>query len=244
MDPKPPRPQSKTKTELCKSWENTQSCKYGKHCLFAHGKAELRSVERPLKFKTELCKNYWRDGICNYGRRCHFIHSEDDIFRKYNDIAEGNIVLKPSRDSAVSGHARHSSVPSFPTGQEKAQLPSLTVLGQRPSHAKHARHSSYDPRAIGDAKVFATQRLAGASNGHNGTSNPSLLPPPFQSGHVRRHSAGMAGFEPIGLIIDDVDGEPHEDGGVFGLFGPQVKAHKARDEGTDSGWSEEGVLSA
>ena len=31
----------KYKTEICKNWEQTFSCKYGSKCKFAHGKEEL-----------------------------------------------------------------------------------------------------------------------------------------------------------------------------------------------------------
>jgi hypothetical protein len=41
-------------TELCRSWEETGSCRYGGKCQFAHGREELRPVQRHPKYKTEV----------------------------------------------------------------------------------------------------------------------------------------------------------------------------------------------
>lgn len=45
-------------TELCRSWEELGSCRYGSKCQFAHGREELRPVQRHPKYKTEvrMCK--------------------------------------------------------------------------------------------------------------------------------------------------------------------------------------------
>ena len=37
------------KTELCRSWEEKGSCRYGAKCQFAHGEEELRKVARHPK---------------------------------------------------------------------------------------------------------------------------------------------------------------------------------------------------
>ncbi|KAJ3063720.1 hypothetical protein HK102_008402, partial [Quaeritorhiza haematococci] len=66
------------KTELCRSWEETGTCRYGSKCQFAHSVAELRHVERHPKYKTEMCKTFWEKGTCPYGKRCCFIHTERD----------------------------------------------------------------------------------------------------------------------------------------------------------------------
>ncbi|TIA91678.1 hypothetical protein E3P81_01868 [Wallemia ichthyophaga] len=63
------------KTELCRSWEEKGTCRYGSKCQFAHGQDELRQVPRHPKFKTQLCATYWHSGACPYGKRCCFIHS-------------------------------------------------------------------------------------------------------------------------------------------------------------------------
>lgn len=63
------------KTELCRSWEEKGSCRYGTKCQFAHGSHEIRDVARHPKFKSEVCRTFWLHGSCPYGRRCCFIHT-------------------------------------------------------------------------------------------------------------------------------------------------------------------------
>jgi butyrate response factor 1 len=41
-------------TELCRSWEEFGSCRYGIKCQFAHSREELRPVNRHPKYKTEV----------------------------------------------------------------------------------------------------------------------------------------------------------------------------------------------
>jgi len=67
------------KTELCRSFEETGTCRYGSKCQFAHGRSELRPVLRHPKYKTEVCKTFHTIGTCPYGRRCRFIHISPDI---------------------------------------------------------------------------------------------------------------------------------------------------------------------
>ncbi|KAK0473243.1 hypothetical protein IW261DRAFT_1553149 [Armillaria novae-zelandiae] len=57
------------KTELCRSWEEKGTCRYGAKCQFAHGEDELRKVSRHPK-------TFWVSGSCPYGKRCCFIHTE------------------------------------------------------------------------------------------------------------------------------------------------------------------------
>ncbi|ORX83755.1 hypothetical protein K493DRAFT_150661, partial [Basidiobolus meristosporus CBS 931.73] len=62
------------KTELCRSFGETSSCRYGLKCQFAHGTHELRPVSRHPKYKTLFCKAFWEQGSCPYGQRCCFVH--------------------------------------------------------------------------------------------------------------------------------------------------------------------------
>jgi hypothetical protein len=62
------------KTELCRSFEETGTCRYGSKCQFAHGVSDLRPVLRHPKYKTEVCKTFHTFGTCPYGKRCRFIH--------------------------------------------------------------------------------------------------------------------------------------------------------------------------
>jgi butyrate response factor 1 len=67
------------KTELCRSWVESATCKYGSKCQFAHGQHELRPVIRHPKYKTEICKTFHTNGTCPYGKRCRFVHNPAEI---------------------------------------------------------------------------------------------------------------------------------------------------------------------
>jgi butyrate response factor 1 len=83
------------KTELCRSFEEHGTCKYGDKCQFAHGRNELRVVSRHPKYKTDLCKTYHTTGLCPYGSRCHFIHkSDEDSIANQRVIEDKMKVLK------------------------------------------------------------------------------------------------------------------------------------------------------
>jgi butyrate response factor 1 len=69
---------SRYKTELCRSFGEVGTCKYGDKCQFAHGGHELRVITRHPKFKTENCKSFHSTGFCPYGPRCHFIHNSEE----------------------------------------------------------------------------------------------------------------------------------------------------------------------
>lgn len=81
-------PSSRYKTELCRSFAEVGSCKYGDKCQFAHGEEELRTVNRHPKFKTENCKSFHSTGFCPYGPRCHFIHNTDESSKKSNGMQQ------------------------------------------------------------------------------------------------------------------------------------------------------------
>lgn len=74
--PLAPQPSNRYKTELCRSFQENGSCKYGNKCQFAHGESELRGLYRHPKYKTEACRTFYNFGYCPYGSRCHFIHEE------------------------------------------------------------------------------------------------------------------------------------------------------------------------
>ncbi|XP_026873369.2 mRNA decay activator protein ZFP36 isoform X1 [Electrophorus electricus] len=74
--PLAPQASNRYKTELCRSYQENGSCKYGSKCQFAHGERELRCLYRHPKYKTEACRTFYNFGYCPYGARCHFIHEE------------------------------------------------------------------------------------------------------------------------------------------------------------------------
>merc|ERR1712173_322288 len=99
--------QSLYKTELCRSFEETGSCRYGAKCQFAHGKAELRPVLRHPKYKTQICKTFYSRGTCPYGRRCRFIHSVPGA-----DSPEISLPATGRKNPPTSAHVAGSHSPS------------------------------------------------------------------------------------------------------------------------------------
>ncbi|XP_051790207.1 mRNA decay activator protein ZFP36L1-like [Erpetoichthys calabaricus] len=69
---------SRYKTELCRTYAECGTCKYGAKCQFAHGYDELRGLARHPKYKTEPCRTFHTIGICPYGTRCHFVHNLEE----------------------------------------------------------------------------------------------------------------------------------------------------------------------
>eukprot|EP01135_Chromosphaera_perkinsii_P005712 Nk52_evm12s359 gene=Nk52_evmTU12s359 len=104
------------KTELCHSFEETNFCKYGDKCKFAHGRGELRRVSRHPKYKTDLCKTFHTVGTCPYGTRCHFIHNLDEVGKEFNQyVTESS---SNSRTQSVSS----STSPPMPEEQQMHPL--------------------------------------------------------------------------------------------------------------------------
>lgn len=80
--------QQKYKTELCKNFQETGKCKFGKSCMFAHGKDEMQpKTHVGLQYKTKPCDKFTRQGFCPYGQRCCYIHeiSQSDILEIFCD---------------------------------------------------------------------------------------------------------------------------------------------------------------
>nr|XP_017249306.1 PREDICTED: uncharacterized protein LOC108220134 [Daucus carota subsp. sativus] len=65
------------KTEICRSWEDFGTCRYGAKCQFAHGKEELRPTRffNKSKSETQICRAY-SSGTCSYGSQCRFSHEQ------------------------------------------------------------------------------------------------------------------------------------------------------------------------
>ncbi|EIE76095.1 hypothetical protein RO3G_00799 [Rhizopus delemar RA 99-880] len=83
------------KTESCRNWDETGSCRYGKRCRYAHGPEELRAVPRSSQYKTKACRSYHEKGACPYGVRCTFKHLNDEptIVLKQNSKQIWNSML-------------------------------------------------------------------------------------------------------------------------------------------------------
>uniref|UniRef100_A0A3Q3IRG9 mRNA decay activator protein ZFP36 n=1 Tax=Monopterus albus TaxID=43700 RepID=A0A3Q3IRG9_MONAL len=126
----PVQSSNRYKTELCRGFQETGSCKYGNKCQFAHGEAELRGMYRHPKYKTEPCRTFYNFGYCPYGSRCHFIHEEkisggplpSAKFQNQQQLTPTEISghdqrhrLRQSVSFAGFLGSRSSSPPSFPS---------------------------------------------------------------------------------------------------------------------------------
>ncbi|KAL8116699.1 uncharacterized protein LOC141668285 [Apium graveolens] len=70
------------KTEICRSWEDFGSCRYGAKCQFAHGKEDLRPTRFSNRSKSEIqmCKSYSSGpGSGSYGSKCRFSHEQNNL---------------------------------------------------------------------------------------------------------------------------------------------------------------------
>jgi butyrate response factor 1 len=98
------------KTELCRSFEENGTCRYGAKCQFAHGKHEIRQIIRHPKYKTEICKTFQNEGICPYGLRCRFIHHSSESNHEQISIPQTNQSLQSkSQKPQVKSHIPHQS---------------------------------------------------------------------------------------------------------------------------------------
>ncbi|CAF0906082.1 unnamed protein product [Rotaria sp. Silwood1] len=73
---------SKYKTELCKYYIETGTCKFDGDCTFAHGSDDLRNANH----KSVLCRLFHMTNNCPYGENCAFIHDE---------YKRSSIIIKP-----------------------------------------------------------------------------------------------------------------------------------------------------
>lgn len=127
--------QDRYKTELCRSWHESGTCRYGSKCQFAHGQHELRPVMRHPKYKTEPCRSWMETRNCPYGRRCRFIHADtpsstNTTSRSSNDLATGNAVAQATNGALAISFGTPSNNPAQPPSQQQQQQqqqPTTTV---------------------------------------------------------------------------------------------------------------------
>ncbi|CAB1456178.1 unnamed protein product [Pleuronectes platessa] len=171
------------KTELCRGFQETGSCKYGSKCQFAHGEDEVRGLNRHPKYKTEPCRTFYNFGYCPYGSRCHFIHEEKisgaPFPSKYANQRQPN-------PSCLSGQnprhqlrqsvsfagflesSRSSSPPSFPSSFNDLNLGFSRAPSVSPPPADLLSPVFADSPALGAAFQFGNvQTRASAGDIHN-----------------------------------------------------------------------------
>jgi len=173
------------KTELCRSWEEKGTCRYGTKCQFAHSDTEIRKVARHPKYKTEICRTFWVSGSCPYGKRCCFIHTElkNPGSSSNNDAVStgGSIGGQNGSDSAtmVGNRDRSPSNGSQP-GSRISLLPT-----QREVNVLNLTSPAepFSPFAKGPLRVD-TKSLSTPKQSRPLTSNPTLMTSDPQGGAI------------------------------------------------------------
>nr|XP_046246151.1 mRNA decay activator protein ZFP36L1 [Scatophagus argus] len=129
-----PHISTRYKTELCRTYEESGTCKYGTKCQFAHGLDELRGLSRHPKYKTEPCRTFHTIGFCPYGARCHFIHNADELCAGNTAVLNRKHKLRPPLLRHSLSFAGFSSPQTFQTVEES-----------QPSSLLFTRASSVSP---------------------------------------------------------------------------------------------------
>lgn len=200
---------SRYKTELCRPFMETGTCRYGEKCQFAHGTVEQRAIERHPKYKTEACRTFYKDGFCPYGSRCHFVHEPAEsqtssVHGSQSDGSDGgsnpstpNIPRPPPHGGQLNASSSGTNSPMMrsrpsnvalartsPPRSRQGRTPASPPLpGRFPSHGSRFCNVNDPPSA----------HAAGAGPASTGTPNgaPSRRPPGPPSESVC-HQHGVA----------------------------------------------------
>ncbi|KAF8587290.1 hypothetical protein K439DRAFT_1614407 [Ramaria rubella] len=164
------------KTELCRSWEEKGSCRYGPKCQFAHGEDEIRKVARHPKYKTEICRTFWVSGSCPYGKRCCFIHTELPVGQPAAPASGSPPADTPTSTSSsatAAGRERSMSTNSDPNDAPVSLL--TRIANQRTADAQAAANNA----------AAAAASAASVSTPTEGSSTPTYQFPQQRPNSLR-----------------------------------------------------------
>ncbi|GAA5828948.1 hypothetical protein JCM11251_004075 [Rhodosporidiobolus azoricus] len=178
------------KTELCRSWEEKGSCRYGVKCQFAHGLHELREVARHPKFKSEICRTFWQQGSCPYGKRCCFIHASGDAALESSSSsptktsapgsrAESPVDQVSSRLNARMTSTAITSAPSRMFGPALSELISSSSSSSANSSLQSSPRQSMRPE-LGPAPSLPPPSEHSALFGLGISQRPNQAPPTYR----------------------------------------------------------------
>ncbi|KAI6215632.1 RING finger protein unkempt [Aphelenchoides besseyi] len=88
------------KTAICKLWQ-TNNCKFGDRCDFAHGEHELRNQQQPT---GRICSQYAQLGRCSNGTLCQHRHVQRR--ERHSKIEEIGKKFVPVESQAVNSTAQ------------------------------------------------------------------------------------------------------------------------------------------
>lgn len=167
----------KYKTELCKSWTESEFCAYGNKCRFAHGRQELfDKVINCKKYKQKECMSFFRNKYCGYGSRCHFRHEErklQEIERSYHTYIIQSIELFPIKEIENADFEKISNLfeikHEFNKFRVSCRLPVFSNLNKNSDNSNKHLHSFSNINFLRTNQYFKT--LEGISNEPNFTLN-------------------------------------------------------------------------
>ncbi|XP_073674055.1 mRNA decay activator protein ZFP36 [Garra rufa] len=191
--PLAPLPSNRYKTELCRSFQEHGSCKYGSKCQFAHGENELRGLYRHPKYKTQACRTFYQFGYCPYGSRCHFIHEE-----KNSGVEQNPRLLRQS--VSFAGFTRSNSPPTLYEQLSFTRAPSVSpppaeILSPVFSDSSRdmfpfSRHSSGDIYNNAPLTPETQSRcVCGHGNNFQGSSNGLYMKEDLGKANLQRFSS-------------------------------------------------------
>lgn len=157
---------SRYKTELCRPYQESGTCKYGDRCQFAHGVEEIRTLVRHPKYKTELCRTFHSTGFCPYGPRCHFVHNPEEA-------REAAKPCKTRKDSCKNDSRKDQSPPLSPFVDSGISSPSsndVFVLNNA-NTSSTTTVSSRDPIFVFPSTTTSDDDLKSHSQPELGSSN-------------------------------------------------------------------------
>ncbi|XP_071564922.1 uncharacterized protein Tis11 [Temnothorax nylanderi] len=175
-------PTSRYKTELCRPYEESGSCKYGDKCQFAHGFGELRNLARHPKYKTELCRTFHTIGFCPYGPRCHFIHNFEEA-RIHNQkvsaqlgSTQPNLMGLNPLMSAAAAAAVASAAGNGTAANNSATANNVSVNVSLLEQLAASSHVAVAAAAAATtSNLMRTNSLSLGSTSANGFNQPPLL---------------------------------------------------------------------
>jgi len=164
-------PTSRYKTELCRPYEESGSCKYGDKCQFAHGYGELRNLARHPKYKTELCRTFHTIGFCPYGPRCHFIHNFEEA-RIHNQKVSAQ--LGSTQPNIVGLNPLMSAAPA---ANNSATANNVSVNVSLLEQLAASSHVAAAAAAVTTSNLMRTNSLSlgSTATNANGFNQPPLL---------------------------------------------------------------------
>ncbi|CAG8609090.1 10403_t:CDS:2 [Ambispora gerdemannii] len=144
--PPPPLPMNKFnvryeksalyKTEICRNWQETGTCRYGSICQFAHGENELQrfkpyfihkinnlQVEKSALYKTEICRNWKEKGTCRYGTKCQFAHGENELVQTH--LVQNQVQTLVKHDNNIQTNIQANMQTTMQTTMQPTMQPNI-----------------------------------------------------------------------------------------------------------------------